>query len=194
MRPRSQVEAPLLRIPAVKKLMMTIAVCAGLVVVGCGGSSDSSTGSAESTGATTAESTSNESTSAETAGGEATKTKPKVTVPKGAPPKKLEVNDLEEGSGAEAKAGDEVTIQYVGIKYKDGKEFDSTWARRAPFSFTLGAGEVIVGFDQGVEGMKVGGRRELIIPASLGYGESGAPPSIGPNEALVFVIDLLEAK
>lgn len=164
---------------AVKKLMLIIAVCAGLIVAGCGSSSDSSTGSSESTGATTSESS-------------AEKTKPKVTVPTGAPPKKLEVKELEEGSGAEAKAGDKVTVQYVGVNYKNGKEFDSSWSRNEPFSFGLGAGEVIPGWDQGIEGMKVGGRRELIIPPELAYGETGYPPSIAPNETLVFVVDLLE--
>lgn len=163
--------------PAVKTLMLTIAVCAGLAVAGCGSSSDSSS---ESTATATTES--------------AAKTKPKVTVPKGAPPKKLEVKDLEEGSGAEAKAGDKVTVQYVGVDYKSGEEFDSSWSRNEPFSFTLGAGEVIPGWDQGVKGMKEGGRRELIIPPELAYGEAGAPPAIGPNETLVFVIDLLEVE
>jgi peptidylprolyl isomerase len=169
--------------PAVKALMLIVAVCAGLLVAGCGSSDDSSTGSSESTGSGAAETTSESSTE---------KTKPKVTVPTGAPPKKLEVKELEEGSGAEAKSGDEVTVQYVGVNYKNGKEFDSSWSRSEPFSFTLGAGEVIPGWDQGVEGMKVGGRRELIIPPELAYGETGAPPAIGPNETLVFVIDLLK--
>jgi len=167
--------------PAVKTPMLTIAVCAALLVAGCGGDDDSSTESAASAEATTTESS-------------AAKTKPKVTVPKGAPPKQLEVKELEEGSGAEAKAGDEVTVQYVGVNYKNGKVFDSSWSRNEPFSFGLGAGEVIPGWDQGVEGMKVGGRRELIIPPELAYGEAGAPPAIGPNETLVFVIDLLEVK
>ncbi len=173
-----------LALRAVKLPIALIALCAVLAFAGCGSSSDSSSGSSESTGATT------ESTSAEAAGGE--KTKPKVTVPTGAPPKKLEVKELEEGSGAEAKSGDQVTVQYVGVDYKNGKEFDSSWSRNEPFSFKLGAGEVIPGWDQGVEGMKAGGRRELIIPPELAYGESGAPPAIGPNETLVFVIDLLE--
>jgi peptidylprolyl isomerase len=171
---------------AVKKLILMIAVCAcaGLVVAGCGSSDDSSTGSGESTATTT------ESASTEASGSE--KTKPKVTVPTGAPPTKLEVKELEEGSGAEAKSGDEVTVQYVGVNYQNGKEFDSSWSRNEPFSFTLGAGEVIPGWDQGVAGMKVGSRRELIIPPELAYGEAGAPPAIAPNETLVFVIDLLE--
>ncbi|HEX3323845.1 MAG TPA: FKBP-type peptidyl-prolyl cis-trans isomerase [Solirubrobacterales bacterium] len=168
-----------------KTLILTIAVCAGLAIAGCGSSSDSSSGSSESTAATTSD-----STSAESAGGE--KTKPKVTVPKGAPPKQLEIKELEEGTGAEAKAGDEVTVQYVGVSYKNGKEFDSSWSRNEPFPLTLGAGSVIPGWEQGIEGMKVGGRRELIIPPELAYGETGYPPSIAPNETLVFVIDLLE--
>jgi peptidylprolyl isomerase len=155
-----------------KASLLTIALLAALAVAGCGSSSDSS-----SSGETTAA---------------ANKTKPKVTVPKGAPPKKLVVKEIEEGSGEEAVSGDEVTVQYVGVDYKNGKEFDSSWSRSEPFTFTLGEGQVIPGWDQGVAGMKVGGRRELIIPPELAYGETGAPPSIGPNETLVFVIDLLE--
>jgi peptidylprolyl isomerase len=159
-----------------KTLMLTIVACAALAIAGCGGDDDSSTGASEAT----------------TAEAPAKKTKPKVTVPKGAPPAELEVEDLEEGSGAEAKAGDKVTVQYVGVTYKNGKEFDASWNRGEPFPFTLGASEVIPGWDQGVEGMKVGGRRELTIPAELAYGEAGYPPSIPPNETLIFVIDLLK--
>jgi peptidylprolyl isomerase len=163
-------------LPAVKAPIVVISAGVALAIAGCGGSDSSS----ESTSSTTAESAS------------ASKTKPKVTVPKGAPPKKLIVKDLEEGSGEEAKAGGEVTVQYVGVDYKSGKEFDSSWSRNEPFTFGLGAGQVIPGWDQGVEGMKVGGRRELIIPPELAYGEAGSPPAIPPNETLVFVIDLLE--
>jgi len=115
-------------------------------------------------------------------------------VPSGPAPKKLTEKELVEGTGAEAKSGDEVTVQYVGVDYKTGKEFDASWDRGEPFSFTLGAGEVIPGWDQGVEGMKVGGRRELIIPPELAYGPAGSPPAIGPNETLIFVIDLLAVK
>jgi peptidylprolyl isomerase len=175
---------------AVRALMLTIAACAAMAIAGCGSDDDSSTGS------TAAESTAAESTAAETtapAESPSKKTKPKVEVPKGAPPAKLKVEELEKGTGPEAKAGDKVTVQYLGVNYKNGKEFDSSWSRNEPFSFTLGTGEVIPGWDQGVEGMKVGGRRELIIPPELAYGEAGAPPAIGPNETLVFVIDLLEA-
>ncbi len=163
-----------------KPLALLIALSLALAAAGCGGGDDSTTGSADS----------GTETAAESSGGE--KTKPKVTVPKGAPPKKLEVKEIEAGSGAEAKAGDEVTVQYVGVNYKTGKEFDSSWDRNEPFTFQLGAGMVIPGWDQGVEGMKVGGRRELIIPPELAYGPEGSPPAIPPNETLIFVIDLLE--
>jgi peptidylprolyl isomerase len=171
-----------LALRAMKALMTIVVLCAALAIAGCGGS-DSST---ESSGATTTESTAAEAAAAE-------KTEPTVTVPTGAPPKELEIKELEEGSGAEAKAGDEVTVQYVGVNYKNGREFDSSWSRNEPFPFTLGAGQVIPGWEQGVEGMKAGGRRELIIPPELAYGEAGSPPAIPPNETLVFVIDLLEA-
>jgi FKBP-type peptidyl-prolyl cis-trans isomerase len=117
--------------------------------------------------------------------------KPKVTVPTGAPPSKLETKELIKGTGPEAKAGQSVTVNYVGVLYHGGKEFDSSWKRSEPFTFTLGKGQVIKGWDQGVAGMKVGGRRELIIPAELAYGKTGSPPTIPPNAPLVFVVDLL---
>jgi peptidylprolyl isomerase len=117
--------------------------------------------------------------------------KPRVEVPSGPAPKKLEVKDLVKGKGAAAKSGDDLSVQYVGVLYKNGKEFDSSWSRGAqPFDFTLGTGGVIPGWDKGVPGMRVGGRRELIIPAKLAYGAEGSPPDIGPNQPLVFVIDL----
>jgi FKBP-type peptidyl-prolyl cis-trans isomerase len=120
------------------------------------------------------------------------KSKPKVKVPKGAPPKKLATKDLEAGKGPAAKKGDQVTVQYVGVNYKNGKEFDASWDRGEPFTFELGSNTVIQGWEQGVAGMKAGGRRELIIPPELGYGPAGSPPAIPPNETLVFVVDLLE--
>ncbi|HET9154246.1 MAG TPA: FKBP-type peptidyl-prolyl cis-trans isomerase [Solirubrobacterales bacterium] len=163
-----------------RRLLLIIGACLALAVAGCGGGSSST--SSSSSEATTAPK------EAETATRK--KTKPKVTVPKGAPPKQLEVKDFEEGSGVTAKSGDRVSVNYVGVNYKTGKEFDASWDRGEPFTFTLGAGEVIPGWDQGVEGMKVGGRRELIIPPALGYGSAGAPPAIPPNETLVFVVDL----
>jgi peptidylprolyl isomerase len=117
--------------------------------------------------------------------------KPTVQVPSGPPPTKLVIKDLKTGDGAEAKAGDQVSVQYVGVDYKTGTQFDASWDRGQPFPFQLGSGQVIAGWDQGVVGMKVGGRRELIVPPDLAYGAQGQPPKIGPNATLVFVIDLL---
>jgi peptidylprolyl isomerase len=116
---------------------------------------------------------------------------PTVKPPEGEAPKALETKDLITGTGPEAKDGDMVTVNYVGILYSTGKEFDASWKRHEPFSFTLGKGEVIPGWDQGVLGMKVGGRRELVIPSALAYGSKGSPPTIPANATLVFVIDLL---
>jgi peptidylprolyl isomerase len=121
-------------------------------------------------------------------------TKPKVEVPDGPPPSDLEVKDITEGDGPEAQAGDQLTMQYVGVDYDTGKEFDSSWDSGQPFQFQLGGGQVIPGWDQGIEGMKVGGRRELIIPPDLAYGKQGQPPAIKPNATLVFVVDLLDVQ
>ena len=172
--------------------LIVLACVALLAVAGCGSGDDSSTGSSESTAASTESTDSGEATTtAKKAKPGAKKTKPKVTVPSGPPPKQLEIVEIEEGTGPEAKKGDTVSVQYVGVGYESKEEFDSSWSRNEPFAFQLGAGMVIPGWDQGVEGMKVGGRRELIIPPELAYGEAGSPPAIGPNETLIFVIDLL---
>jgi peptidylprolyl isomerase len=117
--------------------------------------------------------------------------KPVVDIPKGAAPSKLVTKDLVVGTGQAAKAGDTITVNYVGELYKNGKEFDSSWSRNQPATFPLTAGGVIAGWVQGIPGMKVGGRRELIIPAKLAYGSKGSPPTIPPNSPLVFVVDLL---
>ncbi len=120
-------------------------------------------------------------------------TKPTIEAGKGAAPTKLETKDLVVGTGAEAKKGSTVYVNYVGALWKTGKEFDSSWKRNEAFSFTLGTGAVIKGWDNGVVGMKVGGRRELRIPAEEGYGKLGNEPTIPKNEALIFVVDLLKA-
>jgi peptidylprolyl isomerase len=117
-------------------------------------------------------------------------TKPKIPKQTGSAPSKLVAQDVIVGTGPEAKEGDQVSVQYVGVLRDNGKEFDSSWKRNAPFEFTIGGGNVIQGWDQGVVGMKVGGRRRLIIPPDLAYGASGQPPTIPPNSALVFDIDL----
>ncbi len=117
--------------------------------------------------------------------------KPKVAKPTGSPPRELVKQDLEKGKGAAAKAGDQLEVNYVGVTFKGGKEFDSSFDTGQPFQFELGASDVIPGWDQGLEGMRVGGRRRLTIPPDLAYGPEGRPPAIGPDETLVFVIDLL---
>jgi peptidylprolyl isomerase len=122
------------------------------------------------------------------------KAKPEVRAPNGAPPKKLVVEELEKGSGVVAKAGDEVGIEYVGVDYRTGKQFDSSWERNELFTFRLGDESTVPGFERGIEGMRVGGRRKLVVPPRLAYGATGIPPKIAPNSTLVFVVDLLEAR
>ncbi|HWM56072.1 MAG TPA: FKBP-type peptidyl-prolyl cis-trans isomerase [Solirubrobacterales bacterium] len=162
-----------------KALLTALIACAALAFAGCGDDDSTDTGGEETTAAQS--------------GSTDTKTKPVVEVPEGAPPTVLVEEELVEGSGPEAKAGDEVTVQYVGVGYESGEEFDASWGRE-PFAFQLGAGQVIKGWDEGVEGMKVGGRRQLTIPPDLAYGEEGSPPAIGPSETLIFVVDLLVIK
>lgn len=120
-------------------------------------------------------------------------TKPDVDRPEGAPPQALEITDIWEGDGKVATAGSTVKVHYVGVAYSTGEEFDASWNRGEPLEFRLGVGQVIQGWDQGVQGMKVGGRRKLVIPPDLGYGSRGAGRSIRPNETLIFVCDLVSA-
>jgi peptidylprolyl isomerase len=117
--------------------------------------------------------------------------KPTVAISDQAPPATLASLDLIVGNGSEAASGQTVTVQYVGVAWSTKQAFDASWDRGQPFSFPLGVGQVIPGWDQGVAGMKVGGRRLLIIPPDLGYGASGYPPAIAGNETLVFVVDLV---
>lgn len=175
------------------------ALLCGLGLAACGSSKAPGVQAAPSGGATaTSVSVSSSTSTSSSATSTATtpksgplSTKPTVTAPSGPAPKQLVVKDLIKGTGATATSGKSVTVNYVGVLYKNGKEFDASWKRNQPFTFVLGQGQVIKGWDQGVAGMKVGGRRELIIPANLAYGTQGSPPTIPPNAPLVFVIDLL---
>ena len=117
--------------------------------------------------------------------------KPEVDFPGGEPPAELQITDIKEGSGEVAKAGDMVQVHYVGVAYSTGEEFDSSYDRGDPLEFQLGAGRVIAGWDQGVQGMRVGGRRQLVIPPHLAYGDRGAGNAIAPGETLIFVCDLV---
>ena len=117
--------------------------------------------------------------------------RPDVDRPEGPPPTELEITDVSVGDGAEAASGDVVSVHYVGVSHSTGQEFDASWNRGEPLRFPLGAGRVIPGWDQGVAGMRVGGRRKLVIPPQLAYGDRGAGDVIKPGETLVFVVDLV---
>jgi peptidylprolyl isomerase len=117
--------------------------------------------------------------------------KPDVTIPDTAPPADLVIEDLVVGDGAEAAPGQDVSVHYVGVAWSTAKQFDASWDRGEPFAFGLGAQQVISGWDQGVAGMRVGGRRRLTVPPHLGYGQRGAGGVIKGGETLVFVVDLL---
>jgi len=108
------------------------------------------------------------------------------------PPSDLVVTDVTEGDGVEATAGSNVSVHYVGVAHSTGEEFDASYNRGAPLQFRLGVGQVISGWDQGVQGMKVGGRRQLVVPPHLGYGDRGAGGVIRPGETLIFMVDLLD--
>lgn len=119
--------------------------------------------------------------------------KPVITIPEGNPPAELLVEDITVGDGAEAVVGKRVIVHYAGVAWSNGQEFDASWNRGSTFDFRLGAREVIEGWDQGVKGMKVGGRRRLTIPPQLGYGNRGVGPIRG-GETLVFVVDLVDVR
>ena len=122
-------------------------------------------------------------------------TKPTVEVPADqAPSYQLELEDLIPGDGDEARAGQIVEVHYVGVAWSNGRQFDASWDRGETFKFGLGRGQVIAGWDQGVAGMRVGGRRRITIPPMLGYGKRGAGNVIGPDETLVFVVDLVAVR
>jgi peptidylprolyl isomerase len=186
-----------------KALTLTSAlITLAATVAGCGSSStapgvqtapSSGQTAASVTAPTSASSTSSSATATSTSSTPlpaALKTKPTVTIPSGPPPKTLVIKDLITGTGPAAKPSSTVTVQYVGELYKGGKQFDASWndGNGQPASLPLSG--VIKGWQQGIPGMKVGGRRELIIPPSLGYGAAGSPPKIPANATLVFVIDL----
>src|SRR5579884_1111428 len=169
-----------------RTVLISLLALAALAVAGCGGSSKApGIQPAPSGGATQA------SIPTTPKPPPALAKKPVVNVPKGPPPTKLVTKDLVVGTGQTVKAGQTVTVNYVGVLYKNGKEFDSSWSRNQPATFPLTPGGVIEGWVKGIPGMKVGGRRELIIPASMAYGSKGSGTTIPPNSALVFVVDLL---
>ena len=175
----------MIRTAAVASLAAAAALAAG-----CGSSSKTNTASIPAGG------TEGSTSPAQSAGGSPTDLshKPAIQKPSGQPPKKLVVHDLVVGHGAVATKGKNVTVQYVGVSWSTGQQFDASWDRGQPFTFQIGGGQVIPGWEKGVVGMRVGGRRQLIIPPDLGYGPQGSPPAIAPNETLIFDIDLLKVQ
>jgi peptidylprolyl isomerase len=167
---------------------------AAAAIAGCGSSKSSTIGvGAENTAASAAVEHTTTPTTGTTPTSGPLATEPTITPPKGPAPQTLVTKEIVTGTGAEAKAGESATVNYVGALYKTGKVFNASWETKEPFTFTLGQGQVIKGWDQGVVGMHVGGRRELVIPAELAYGKPGRPPTIPPNAPLIFIVDLLSA-
>ena len=156
-----------------------------LVPVACG-DDDSGEPAAEATQAKTSE---EPSPSAQREALKDTSTRPVIPKPSGSPPRRLEKQDLVKGKGPAAKPGDTLTVHYVGVAFSTGEEFDASWDRGQPYPVSLGAGDVIAGWDKGLVGMRKGGRRMLTIPPELAYGPEGRPPTILPNETLIFVVD-----
>lgn len=168
---------------------------AALVAAGCGGDDDAATSSTSSprgytapTATTGGAESSGAGKAPAVANAQDLGSKPQIATPQGAPPTSLVKKDLVVGKGPVVKPGDTVTVQYVGINWSNGKEFDSSWDRGQPATFPLD--QVIPGWTNGIPGMRVGGRRELVIPPDQAYGPQGSPPAIGPNETLVFVVDV----
>jgi peptidylprolyl isomerase len=173
-----------------RPLLTLLALLAVLAPVACGDDDDSSEPAAKSDGGATT--TEEPSPSAQREALKDTSVKPVIPKPTGAPPRRLVKEDVVKGKGEPAKAGDTLVVNYVGVTFSTGSEFDASWDRGQPFPVPLGAGQVIEGWDRGLIGMRKGGRRILTIPPELGYGAEGYPPSIPPNETLVFVVDAVE--
>jgi peptidylprolyl isomerase len=181
--------------PRPPALFVLLALLAALALAACGGDEEDS-GSGGDSADTSQESpppSDDTGTETETAPDLTdTSVKPVIDIPSGMPPRRLVKEDIVKGKGPAAKPGDTVIVNYVGVSFSTGEEFDASWDAGQPFPVQLGAGNVIEGWEKGLLGIRKGGRRELIIPPEQAYGAKGAPPSIGPNETLVFVIDALE--
>ena len=173
----------------VRNALLLALVALSVTLAACGGDDKGGGGNASTTSGTATE-----EPAAPQEISKDTKERPKVPKPTGEPPSELRKEDLVKGDGKTARKGDNVTMQYVGVNHSTGDEFDASWNRNEPFTFTLGAGQVIPGWDEGIVGMKEGGRRVLTIPPDLGYGAQGQPPTIPPDETLVFVVDLVKVQ
>ena len=174
-----------------KLTMLILALVVGGAVAACGEDDEPASATAATPAATPAETASAAGIEALVQGTpKKTDAKPAVPAPKGDPPSELVIRDIVKGKGPKAKAGDTLTMQYVGTAWSNGQQFDASWDAGRPLPFQLGAGMVIPGWDEGMVGMQKGGRRLLVIPPDMAYGPTGSGP-IGPNETLIFVVDLV---
>ena len=171
--------------------LLALAAFIACAPAACGGDEED-----ESAGSTAASETTETETSPAAAARalKDTSAKPEIPRPSGSPPRRLETENIVRGKGPAAKRGDTVVVHHAGVTFSTGNELASSWDAGRPLTFPLGGGQVIEGWDRGIVGMKKGGRRKLTIPPELAYGATGSPPVIGPNETLVFVVDLLEVR
>jgi len=175
-----------------RNVLALIAVVAILGLAACGGDDDDAGDRASSADTATRETQTTATSPAEAEKElEDTSKRPVIPKPTGTPPRRLVKEDIVKGKGRGAKPGDVVVVNYVGMNFSNGQEFDASWDRGEPFPVQLGAGNVIPGWEKGLIGIKKGGRRKLTIPPELGYGAEGSPPAIPPNETLIFVIDVV---
>ena len=175
-----------------RNVLALIAVVAILGLAACGGDDDDAGDRASSAETATRETQTTATSPAEAEKElEDTSKRPVIPKPTGTPPRRLVKEDIVKGRGRGAKPGDVVVVNYVGMNFSNGQEFDASWDRGEPFPVQLGAGNVIPGWEKGLIGIKKGGRRKLTIPPELGYGAEGSPPAIPPNETLIFVIDVV---
>jgi peptidylprolyl isomerase len=175
--------------------LLAVALALALPLAACGGGGKSSETPAQPAATATATPTAAAAVAALTESISKDRSKkPQLGIPEGGTPAQFTERDIVTGTGRKAKPGDTVQVQYVGSSWSTGSEFDASWDKGQPFSFPLGQGKVIPGWDKGVAGMRVGGRRLLVIPPAMGYGAQGSPPAIAPNETLAFVVDLEAVK
>jgi peptidylprolyl isomerase len=173
-----------------RRLLAILVLVPAIALAACGGDEQPASGAAATSGPTPDATAFVDALAAEIS--KDTKVKPTIPVPEGAAPARLVKRDIVPGTGARARKGDKVSVQYAGTAYSTGSEFDTSWTRGEPFQFAIGGQQVIAGWDRGVAGMREGGRRLLVIPPDLGYGPQGSPPAIGPDETLIFVVDLVK--
>jgi peptidylprolyl isomerase len=172
-------------------LIALLALLAVIALAACGDDDDDGEPAAQ-TSESQSETSEEPSPSAQREALKDTSVKPVIPKPSGSPPRRLEKEDIVKGKGPAAKAGDTLTVNYVGVAFSTGDEFDASWDTGQPYPVPLGAGQVIEGWDRGLVGMRKGGRRMLTIPPELAYGTEGRPPTIAPNETLVFVVDAVD--